>query len=108
MELKIFWTDFAKIQLRNIYDYYRENASVRIAKKLVQEIARHTLILKNQPKMGQIEELLLERKEEFRYLVYRNYKIIYWINLSEKRIEISDVFDCHQNPKKIKRNLESV
>ena len=38
-----------------------------------------------------------------RYLVYKNYKVIYWINEKENRIEINDVFDTRQNPTKIKR-----
>jgi hypothetical protein len=54
--------------------------------------------------IGQIEELLIDREQSFRYLVHKNYKIIYWINLIKNRIEIVDVFDTRQNPEKIKDN----
>ena len=102
MELKIFWTDFAKTELQNIYFYYRENASLKVAKDLVLGIENKTTILKNQPNIGQKEELLKNRRQGFRYLVFKNYKIIYWINIKENRVEISDVFDTRQNPIKMK------
>jgi len=103
MELKIYWTDFSKTQLRDIFEYYKENASLKIAKNITLGIAKETLKLKKQPTIGQIEELLIDRPNEFRYLVYKNYKIIYWINQVENQIEIIDVFDCRQHPINMKR-----
>jgi plasmid stabilization system protein ParE len=61
------------------------------------------LKLQKQPDIGQIEELLTDRIQNFRYLVHKNYKIIYWINIEQSRIEIVDVFDTRQNPVKVKR-----
>ncbi|MBI0401142.1 type II toxin-antitoxin system RelE/ParE family toxin [Cyclobacterium marinum] len=104
MELNLFWTDFSQKKLEKIYEYYREKAGVRVAKNLVNGIFNEVLKLKIQPKIGQEEEFLKNRKQEFRYLVYKNYKVIYWINEEENRIEINDVFDTRQNPIKIKRN----
>ena len=101
--MKIFWTAFAKRELRNIFDYYKIKASPRIAKKLITEIVVHSNILDFQNKIGQKEELLSDRKENFRYLVYKNYKIIYWFNDPKNRIEIVDIFDTRQNPIKIER-----
>ncbi|QTD38116.1 type II toxin-antitoxin system RelE/ParE family toxin [Polaribacter batillariae] len=103
MELTIFWTEFSEKELENIFKYYKKKASVTVAKKIVNAIYEETLKLKQQPKIGQTEELLKQRKQEFRYLVYKNYKVIYWINESENRVEINDVFDTRQNPPKIKR-----
>ncbi|SDB52339.1 Plasmid stabilization system protein ParE [Flavobacteriaceae bacterium MAR_2010_188] len=103
MELKLFWTDFSQKELQKIYKYYREKTGIRIAKKLANGICNETLKLKKQPKLGQTEELLRKREQEFRYLVYKNYKIIYWINNKENRIEINDVFDTRQNPIKVER-----
>lgn len=103
MELTLFWTDFSQRELKSIYDFYREKATVRIAKKLVNGIYDETLKLKTQPRIGQEEELLKTRDQEFRYLVHKSYKIINWINEKENRIEINDVFDTRQNPIKIER-----
>lgn len=103
MELKVFWTDFAKKELKNIYNYHKEIASTRVAKKLVKGIAFETRNLRNFPEMGQAEELLINKKLAFRYLVHQNYKIIYWENTEKSRIEIVDIFDCRKNPIKISR-----
>jgi len=105
MALKIYWTDFSKGQLRLIFDYYNEKASLKIARKLVIELTQEVIKLQNQPYTGQKEELLIGKVQEFRYLVHRNYKIIYWVNTQKNRIEITDVFDTRQNPVKIESNI---
>ncbi len=104
MELKIYWTDFAKLELRKIFDFYKEKANLKIAKKIIEKITTSTVRLSNQPNMGAREPLLQNRKQEFRYLICDNYKIIYWHNKEKNRIDISDVFDTRQNPIKLKRN----
>lgn len=91
MELKIYWTDFAKNELQENFNYLKENASLRVARK--EKIVKETHRLKKQPEIGQIEELLSERKQKFRYLVHQTHKIIYWINKEKNQIEIVDVFD---------------
>lgn len=103
MELEIYWTEFSEMELKKVFEYHSERASFRIAKKLTNGIYNATLKLKTQPEIGQTEELLKHRKQEFRYLVYKNYKIIYWINKEQNWIEIADVFDTRQYPTKIKR-----
>ncbi|NCT08828.1 MAG: type II toxin-antitoxin system RelE/ParE family toxin [Flavobacteriia bacterium] len=103
MELKIFWTDFAKAELNKIYKYLKENASLEIAKNENKKIVQSTLRLSKQPEIGQIEPMLIERKMEFKYLLHQTYKIIYWVNFKQNRIEIMDVFETYQQPKKIKR-----
>lgn len=102
MELTISWTDFAKKELRKNYNYLKENASVRVARNETQKIVKEANRLKKQPEIGQKEELLADRKQEFRYLVHQTYKLIYWINKKQNRIEIIDVFDTQKNPLKIK------
>lgn len=104
MELKIFWTNFAKNELKNIYNYHKQVASIKVAKRVVKNIALETKNLSTQPEMGQIEEILQNRPQNFRYLVHTNYKIIYWKNREKNRVEIVDIYDCRQNPSKIERN----
>lgn len=104
MGLEVYWTEFSEMQLEEIFNYYLKNASQKIAKKITDGIYNETLKLKYQPEIGQEEDLLKSRKQKFRYLVFKNYKIIYWINKNESRIEINDVFDTRQYPNKIKRS----
>lgn len=101
MALKIYWTNFAKSALREIFDYYKKKAGLRISQKLIEGLIKSTEILINQPFIGQKEKLLSDSPEDFKYLVFKNYKIIYWINQANHRIEIVDVFDTRQNPVKI-------
>jgi plasmid stabilization system protein ParE len=103
MELEVYWTQFAQDKLSEIYDYYEITASSRIARNLVTGIIDQTINLGKNPNIGQKEELLKNRPEEFRYLVYKNYKIIYWINTIKNRIDIISVFDTRQNPEKIEK-----
>ncbi len=103
MELTIHWTDFSKAELKKIFKYYAENVNERVAEKVVDEISDKPDILKIHPEIGQKETYLENRKHDFRYLIYTNYKIIYWINSNEKRIEIVDIFPTRQNPIKMKR-----
>lgn len=103
MELEVYWTDFSKKELKNIFDFYKENAGLSVAKNLVGGITKEAAKLKKQPQIGQEEELLEKDTRDFRYLVYKSYKLIYLLNLKESRIEIFDVFDTRQNPIKIIR-----
>lgn len=98
---KILWTDFAINQLKDIFDYHLIKASPNIAQRLVQKIIDATIILENNPKSGRKEDLLVDRSQEFRFIVVKNYKIIYWIDFEFNIINVSMVFDTRQNPVKI-------
>ena len=78
MELRVFWTDTARFQLEDIFNYYKDKASIRVARKLVKQIIDRTIQLEKNPNSGPKEPLLSGRKFEYRYLVEGNYKIIYW------------------------------
>jgi toxin ParE1/3/4 len=101
MDLKVFWTDSAIERLEDIFDYYKTKVNIHVAQGIVSSIVDSTINLEKQPNIGQIEEFLTDRKNAYRYLVSGNYKIIYWIN--EPYIMIATVFDCRQNPLKLKK-----
>ena len=98
---KILWTDFAINQLKDIFDYHLVKASPNIAQRLVQKIIDATIILEKNPKAGRKEDLLANRIQNFRFLIIKNYKIIYWIDYTFNIINVSTVFDTRQNPDKI-------
>lgn len=103
MAVKVYWTHFAKTELKSIFDYYKIKASVKMASSLVAGIIDKGDTLSSLFEVGQKEEMLADRKEEFRYLIFKNYKIIYWVNKNKNRVEITDVFDVRQDPLKLKR-----
>ena len=76
MELRVFWTDTARFQLEDIFNYYKDTASLKVARKLVKQIIERTIQLEKNPNSGSKEPLLSDRKFEYRYLVEGNYKII--------------------------------
>ena len=103
MKLEIIWSEFAETQLDEIYEYYKKEASTRIAKKLLKGIINEPKKLIKTPFIGQEEELLKQREIHYRYLVFKNYKLIYSVDTENGFIKIADVFDTRQNPPKIKR-----
>ena len=99
MELKVFWTETALNQLRDIFDYYKVKADHQVARNIVRKIVNRTIQLERNPRSGQKEPLLETRKFEYRYLVEGNYKIIYWIE--DNYVKVATVFDSRQNPEKL-------
>ena len=104
MKFKIIWSDYAETQLDEIFRYYIENASLRVAKNVLERIVAEPNRLTENPYASPVEELLLNRENVYRYLICKNYKIIYSIDEDNRFIQIADVFDTRQNPQKIKRN----
>lgn len=101
MELEVYWTQFAEDKLIDIFEYYKFNAGVVIAQNLINGIVDESLKLDKNPFIGQKDDALSDRIQEYRYLVYKNYKIIYWIDDVNKMVLVSHVFDTRQNPTKI-------
>ncbi len=103
MELRIAWTQFAENQLQDIFGYYLEKANAEVSNKIANSILDRTIDLIKNPYLGQTEEALKHRSEGFRYLVEKNYKIIYWIEENNAVVNIANVFDCRQDESKILR-----
>lgn len=92
MNYKIIWSSFSESQLDEIYEYYEKRASSIIAIKIVTGIINESEKLLKAFFIGQEEELLKERKIQYRYLLFKNYKLIYSIDQQNKFINIADVF----------------
>jgi plasmid stabilization system protein ParE len=101
ISFRILWSDFAINQLKAIYDYHLIKATYNIAQRLIQKIIDATILLENNPKTGRKEDLLETRSQEFRFIIVKNYKIIYWVDYEFSIINISMVFDTRQDPKQI-------
>lgn len=102
-QVEIKWTRFAEKCLDEIYDYILEEThSKDIARKVVLALIKSTEQLKKFPNSGNIEPLLKKFKQNHRYLVEGNYKVIYQYDGGQQVI-ITDVFHTKQNPVKIHR-----
>jgi plasmid stabilization system protein ParE len=91
------WSDSVKKKLDRVYWYYEIAASPIVAKRVVQKVLLSSKKLSDFPYKGQLEELLKNSIEEYRYLVSGNYKLIYSINDTELTVKVVDLFDCRQN-----------
>lgn len=107
MELEVFWSQFAQDKLQDIFDYYKSNGGIKVARKMVDKIVDATIHLDKNPRMGPIEQLLRDRTQEFRYLISTNYKIIYYINFKTRRVVIANIFDTRQNPDNMINEIET-
>lgn len=83
----IIWSEFSEQQVDNIFDFYHQKSkSYDVALNIVTEILLAPDILIENPKIGQKEITLDNRKIEYYYLVESNYKIIYSIDEKNKTI----------------------
>ncbi len=76
-------------------------ASEKVADKIRKAVFDATRPLIKDPLIGAIEENLQDLNQGHRYLVEGNYKIIY--KVFQNNIFITDLFDCRQNPQKMKK-----
>jgi len=103
MNFKIIWSNFSETQLDEIYEYYEKKVSLKVVNKIVTGIIKESEKLIKASFIGQKEELLKDREIQYRYLVFKNYKVIYSVDEQNGFIKIADVFDSRQNPPKLKR-----
>lgn len=101
VSMKVIWQPLAMQDLRDVYDYYVDNASLKFAKELKKKILDSSKYLSKNPEMGQIEENPRLSKRVYRYfLVEENYKVLYIV--SETEVNILSVFDTRQSPNEMK------
>lgn len=105
MGIEVYWSQLAETKIEDIFYYYKLKAGTKIARKNIIGIIDATIDLDKNPQIGQMEELLKDRPQEFRYLLYSNYKIVYWHNKEKNRIVIANVFDTRQNPDKLQQTI---
>lgn len=102
--MKVIWTDLAKWQLKEIYLYYKEVASLKVAHAIEQKIFIKTRKLARNHQLGQEEINPAVAGLKYRYLVSGSYKIIYRVLEKEKTVLIVSVFDTRRDPGSLKLN----
>ena len=92
----IVWSESAKFELREIFEYFNfRNKSKIYSLKLNRLIQTELKLLLQNPEIGKITNTL-----NIRGLFIENYYIFYEINL--KHIVILSVWDTRQNPERLK------
>ena len=92
---RIIWTASAKLQLREILDYFNfRNKSKSYSLKLIRTIQIELKSLPQQPTIGKKTDTI-----NVRGLLIENYFVFYEVN--KKHIVILSVWDTRQNPKRL-------
>jgi toxin ParE1/3/4 len=99
---KVVWTQTALKQLERIVKFIAEERSSLVARTVGERLIGKTEQLEQFPKMGTLEQLLVHKKSEYRFLVVWSYKIIY--RVTKSRITISRIFHTSQNSNRLKIN----
>ena len=92
---KIIWTDEAKKDLKDIFDFIKIR-SVQSAKNVVSDI-------RNAPKFIRFSHQNEEEYYNNKYcrIIIRNYKVLYRINEFNNELIIAAVFHTSQDPEKL-------
>jgi len=98
--MTIKWYIEAVGDLERVYDYY-VTKNPRAAAVLYNKILDKVEILKIQPYVAAVEQLLADCPEGYRSLVVGNYKIVYFVK--NEFVLIVQIFDCRQSSLKLKR-----
>ena len=100
--VKIQFSKLAKKKLKDIFTFYKEIVSHKVANKIVGSILDSVFKLSAFPEIGKIEIIHEHNNKQFRFIIVSNYKIVYIIK--DNLISIITIFDTRQNP--IKLNLK--
>jgi toxin ParE1/3/4 len=102
--MKIVFTDIAKARLKDIYIYYKQEASLKIAQSIKDNIIDEIRKLKKHPELGNEETALSYLKREYRKLIIGNYKAVY--RIIDNTIVIDTIFDSRQEPKELVKEIK--
>jgi len=107
-EFEIIITPFAEKAYFQVLEYVYEYHTPKKAEKIAIELLKFPFILKKFPKMGTKEQILEERPENFRFLLFERteritVKILYYVDYERYIIYITDFFASEMLNKKIKK-----
>jgi len=96
---KVIWSDEALNDLETIYDFLSEN-SQPAAQRIVESLLSRTRQLESFPESGARQQTVRSGKNEYRYLVEGNYKVIYRYQTESLAVHITVIFDTRYDPEK--------
>ncbi|MBL7845520.1 MAG: type II toxin-antitoxin system RelE/ParE family toxin [Cyclobacteriaceae bacterium] len=97
---RVIWTEEAFVDLECIHEFIAQH-SANDALQIIQNILSRTRQLEEFPQSGAIEQTLVKRNQEYRYLVEGNYKIIYSYHTQIQTVYIKVIFDTRSDPEKL-------
>lgn len=104
MELKIIYSKEAKLLLHEIFLLYTESVGIQTSKNFIKSLKKRIELLSSNPYLGKI----IGNNNEYRYLIFHYYLIIYKVVETENKIKILLIFDTRQNPDKLIEKLKKL
>ena len=101
--MEVVWSDFAIATFIGVLSYIRTAFGEAVSRKIRKRIENTVQLLSNQPKMGVVDFDNSDNEVEYRYIVVQKSKIYYMIE--NNIVYILLVWDCRQNPDKLKTIL---
>ena len=103
--MKVIWKEPARRRLDDLYEFIA-GGNPRAAAKIYNDIVDETALLSEFPQMAAVEPLLGRMDKIFRSLVVaRAYKVVYYIDEAANEIAVIEVWDCRQDPSKLRKNV---
>ncbi|MEY4905079.1 MAG: hypothetical protein RLZZ292_2894 [Bacteroidota bacterium] len=103
-EYELSWENSTRKDILKIHAFIAKNVSVELANETVRGLYNAVEPLRNTPERFSREQSLLHRKEMFRYIKYKKYKILY--SVERQVVHILSIFPARQNPKKLVRKFK--
>ena len=98
---KVVFTRQSRKKIKEIGEYYEENASKEVSKKVRKEIMKKGRSLERYPEGNPLMPGTEDRKEEIRYTKAWSYKIIYQVLQLKYIVKILTVRHDKEDPDKI-------
>ena len=106
MPFDVIWSELAKGDLDNLYDYYSQisiDIAVRIHNGIIDESERLTL----NPEIAPFEQTIKNPSKKYRSLLVSKgrFKLVYFI--VGKSVKIICVWGCRQNPARLRKTARN-
>ena len=106
-EIEIIWAPRAQKQADLAITYCLTQFGRTIARKFVNKLEKDNLRIKNNPFIGAVEPAFDNRTKQYRSLIEGYYKIIYTIE-NDYFIQVVLLWDCRQDPDKLKQSIRQI
>lgn len=106
--VEVVWRKTAQNQRVRLLEYIRSEFGIHAALHAYSNIKHHEVLLSRHPHLGEIEQLLISKRLEYRSLVIHKYtKLVYYVNEKKGILYISALWDTRREPSALVRGLHS-
>jgi plasmid stabilization system protein ParE len=100
-KVQVIWSTGALVDLEVIYDFLAEKSGAA-AQRITESILDRTRQIETFPESGARQQTIKSTEKIYRYLVERDYKIIYSYQDNAEVAYIETIFDTRQDPQDLK------